>query len=381
MAASNSSPLRIVQIVPSLGIGGAERMAFQLAAHHVKSGNEVQIVVLSEDEQSELDIRAQKLTTVHYTEIKQIGHLKACLNVSRLLESIKPDIVHTHIAALSSCMPVKGFWRSPTRVHTVHNVAEREVTKRRMPLHRLMMRSAVPVSIANAVTVSLRKMYGDREYPEIWNGIEVNRFLKRDVDRSETFGRSIPEDAVVFLSVGRLSAQKNHRNLITAFEMLYRNHPSAILALSGDGPCRADLEAFVAEKNLCDSVLFLGIRDDVPNVLSAADVFVLSSDYEGSPLSVMEALTARLPVVSTSVGGVPELINDGKTGLLVPPSDADSLHIAMSKLMDPETRIAFKEAVNELDVMQYDISVTAKNYENLYRRLISERKGNLPSAA
>ena len=116
----------------------------------------------------------------------------------------------------------------------------------------------------------------------------------------------------------------------------------------------------------------LGVRADVPAILNASDLFVLSSRWEGNPMSVMEALAAGLPVVSTAVGGVPKLVQEGATGLLVPSEDAGALAQAMQALVDdPVRRQAMGEAARQHAVAHFDIRHTVRGYEQLYERLLS----------
>jgi len=370
-------PLRIAHVVPSLGIGGAERLAYQLSAYHARSGNEVHICVMTETENSELDIKAQQVAKVHYADMLHVGHLKSSLRISGFLSEIKPHVVHTHIHALSACLPALGFWRVPVKVHTVHNLAESELSQdqssKRFLIHKFMIKHVVPVSIASAVTDSLNALYGDRGYPQIMNGIEVARYKRHDVDRSALFGVPVPEGTVVFLAVGRLADQKNHVNLFDAFRQLRAEFPQTMLMVAGIGPNQKALEEKIAAEGLTGSVILLGLRDDVPELLSAADVFVLASNHEGSPLSVMEALSAGLPVISTAVGGVPELIDDGETGFLVGPKDTPALADAMKRIMNPATRQAIIKAVAASDIARFDMSEMARNYLELYHKLLTAK--------
>ena len=121
-------------------------------------------------------------------------------------------------------------------------------------------------------------------------------------------------------------------------------------------------------------VRFLGIRADVADILRASDVFVLSSRVEGNLMSVMEAMAAGLPVVSTAVGGVPELVQEGVTGLLVPSEDAGALACALQALVDdPARRQAMGAAARRHAVARFDIRHTVRRYEQLYEKLLTQR--------
>ena len=162
------------------------------------------------------------------------------------------------------------------------------------------------------------------QYRVIPNGIDVGRFADEP--------RPAPNRIV---TIGRLAPPKRTDLLLRAFAEVRRHRPEAELYI-GDGPDRAQVEALVTELRLRDHVKLLGTRPDVPALLSRAACFVLASDYEGCPLSVIEAMAAAVPVVATGVGGVPELVEDARTGLVVPAGDAAGLANAIGALLaDP----------------------------------------------
>jgi glycosyltransferase involved in cell wall biosynthesis len=142
----------------------------------------------------------------------------------------------------------------------------------------------------------------------------------------------------------------------------------------GTGELRADLERQADTLGLQEKVRLLGGRSDVPEILNTADVFVLSSDWEGSPLSVMEAMAAGKPVICTAVGGVPELVEDGRFGLLVPQRDAEALAKAMEYMLeDSGARRSMGRASARRAIERFDLKVMTEAYEDLYRATIAER--------
>ena len=136
----------------------------------------------------------------------------------------------------------------------------------------------------------------------------------------------------MWLAIGRLTEQKAYPNLLRAFSTVVDSLPRSKLVVVGRGPLRAELESLVQAWELRDRVSFLGFRDDVPELLAAADALIMGSRYEGMPNAVVEALASELPVVATNVGAIPELIEEGVNGYLVPPSDPQALSRAMTKL-------------------------------------------------
>ena len=169
---------------------------------------------------------------------------------------------------------------------------------------------------------------GREQYRVIHNGIDTAKF---DVARDPVHGRVV--------AVGRLARQKRPDLVVLAASRLLQRRNDFEVLLVGEGPERRAVERLVDELGLSANVKLLGNRDDVPDLLATAETALLASDYEGCPLSVLEAMAAGVPVVATRVGGVPEIVADGETGLLVEPGQPDALAAAIgSVLEDPSLR-------------------------------------------
>ena len=188
----------------------------------------------------------------------------------------------------------------------------------------------------------------------------------------------IEPGAPVLGVVCELRAQKALEVLFEAAALLLPEFPSLKVLVAGDGPERARLEEAALRLGVADTVLFLGIRRDVPAVLAAVDVAVLSSDYEGSPLSVMEYMAAAKPVVSTSVGGVPELLAEDVHGLLVQPRDPEALAEAVARLLrDPALAKRLGAEGRQRQQREFSLEAMVHRIEDLYEELwlASGRRG------
>jgi glycosyltransferase involved in cell wall biosynthesis len=262
-------------------------------------------------------------------------------------------------------------------VHTVHSIASREVEGRlRRSAHWLAFRAGVaPVAICDFVAQSIFSVYGVHPRATIPNGIPVRAFA-RPAGTGEAWraANGIPGDAVVFVSVARFEAPKNTAALLDAFAAL-GDRPEGILLLVGDGPLRAELEERARALGIAERVRFTGSRRDIPEVLAASDVFVLASLFEGHPLSVMEAMAAGRPVVATSVGGVPEMVRSGETGILVPTGDVAALSGALRQMLEsPELRRRMGASAARTAAEHFDISRMAGAYERLYEEILADRR-------
>jgi len=205
----------------------------------------------------------------------------------------------------------------------------------------------------------------------IVNGIDVDAYdltvnvgeLRRSI--------GVPEDAIVFGIVARLSAAKDHRNLFRAFRIAADRHPRARLVLVGDGELRGNLEADAAELGIENRVILLGSRHDVPQLLHTFDVFVLSSYTEGLAVTLLEAMSAGLPVVATDVGGNREVVRDGETGVLVPARDTEKLAEAMAGMIaDPGRAHRMGTCGRERARSDFGIDAMVARYQERYEHLI-----------
>ncbi|MGB9662819.1 MAG: glycosyltransferase [Moorellaceae bacterium] len=364
--------VRVLHIIPNFGPGGAERLVVDLMEATDKERFEVAAVSLYPESGTILEkVIKEKGLQVYFLNKHRGLDLRMIPRLYRLFHTFRPDVVHTHLYVLRYALLPSLLCRVPVRVHTVHNVAQKEVDRVGKLVHWIAFRlgNVVPVSISREVANTVRAVYGrDIHTPVIYNGIPTARFITNAGQDNTKKGRD-----VVLLHIGRFAPQKNHLLLIEAFALAVKEHPTMQLWLIGDGPLRPAVEKTVVEMGLEGTVLFLGIRDDVPKLLADSDVFILPSDWEGVPLTVLEAMAAGKPVVATAVGGVPELVEDGVTGILVPPRNPEALAQGILRLAkDPHLRQRMGKAARERALERFDIARTAREYEALYLRLLKE---------
>ncbi len=204
----------------------------------------------------------------------------------------------------------------------------------------------------------------------IYNGIDLAPFQQAaDTAVRREFG--IPDDAPLLGVVGRLHPQKGHTHLLAAFPAIRQAHPAARLLVVGDGALLMPFMALVEAMGMADSVILTGTRADVPEILAALDLFVLPSLWEGLPIVLLEAMAAGLPVAATAVGGTPELVVDGETGLLVPPADPGALATAVNRLLDdPAAARRMGQAGQERVSRHFTVRRMADQIESLYLSLL-----------
>lgn len=204
--------------------------------------------------------------------------------------------------------------------------------------------------------------FGAREWHTIYNGIDIETF-RREVDAAEPAAEGDP----VYLNVGRYVPAKAQVDLVTAMETVLETCPDAELYIVGSGELEADLEGDVASRGLTDSIHVTGAVPDVHEYYAMADAFVMSSEWEGLPLVLIEAMAAGLPVVATDIPGVGEIVADNETGQFVPPGDPEALAEAMLALRSADRRDTLGQRGYERVRDEFDVTDTAKQYERLYR--------------
>lgn len=369
--------MRVLHILPDLDPGGAQRMAVHLMQTLDRERFEVGAVSLFDPVGTDLEeILAQSDIRVWHLGKRRGPDPRMFAELYRVLRRFRPHVVHTHQYVLRYVLPPAIFYRAPVMVHTLHNLAEKEVDYAGRLVHKAAFKyGVIPVAIAQDVADSIVRVYSiDGGLPLIPNGIPVERYGCPLVDRRTWRSREgFDSKDVLFASIARLDPQKNQALLLEAFAREFIEEPRVHLLLVGEGRLRSVLEKQANNLGIRERVRFLGVRADVPEILGAVDAFVLSSDWEGNPLCVMEAMAARRVVISTAVGGVPELVEDGNTGLLVPKGDTKALSRAMRHLLErPESRRAMEEVSAAKAVKQFGVDVMVRAYEELYEAKLAK---------
>jgi glycosyltransferase involved in cell wall biosynthesis len=260
----------------------------------------------------------------------------------------------------------------PVVIHTLHNLAEHETDAFGRLVNWFAFRGRVlPVAISQEVAASMKRVYGLECRAIVPNGIPVERYRGSPEARIRWRARErFANDAVLFICVGRLEPQKNPLMLLRAFAAL--DDPRAHLIMLGEGSLRDELITFIRERELGERIHLLGKRMDIPECLAASDVFVLSSDWEGNPLAVMEAMAGGLPVIGTTVGGVPELVRSGQHGILVSAGNDRAFAEAMRILLNNvDKRLAMAEAARVHARQAFDVEGMVRGYTAIYESALA----------
>ncbi len=283
------------------------------------------------------------------------------------------DIMHAHEFAMNTYASIVSACTGVPLVATVHGKNYYTERWRRRAAYRFVARHAVMVAVSEDIRTFLQSAAGvdPGRIVVIQNGIDCARFRPdptRRLDARSELGLSPTQ--VVLGAIGMHYPVKGHRYLVRAMELVRRHHPDTVLLLAGDGPVRVELERDVARSSLEGNVRFLGFYEDVERLLQALDVFVLPSLSEGLPLALLEAMACGKPVVATAVGGVPEVVSHGATGLLVPPADPEALAASILLLVQDAALSARLGPSARADVeRRFGLARMVQRYETLYAGL------------
>ena len=354
--------MKVIQVIPNLLMGGAEIMCENLTLELKNMDIDVKIVSLYSYETPITERLKENGVEIIFLDKKPGMDLSIIKKLKKVFDREKPDVVHSHISSQKYAMPAAKKSKVPVRVHTVHNVAQKELTKIDKFLAKRFYKKqgVIPVALSEAVKETVAMVYGNlqKEVPVVFNGINLSKCIKK-----ESYG---VEGNLKIVHIGRFSEQKNHKGLIDAFKIFNSQRPESELWLIGDGPKREEMEEYVKENNLTSSVKFLGLQSNVYGFLHEADIFTLPSIYEGIPMTLIEAMGTALPIVATNVGGIPDMITDNESGILTR-IDAKEIADAFLRLSNDE-ELRKKLGQNALYRSQAFSSVEmAKKYIEIYK--------------
>jgi glycosyltransferase involved in cell wall biosynthesis len=332
-------PVRVVYLTHTLAVGGAEELILNMVARLPRDRYEA-IVCCFENPPGPigLEIAAHGIAVVPLGIAPGWRHPLAWWTIVRYLRRARPQIVHTFM------LPASLYGRSaavaasvPVIIGTEVNIYERK-RRHHILIERLLAgRSACVVASAESVKRAYVQQLGISAdaVRVIYNAVNWDRLRATETAHDVRAHLGIPDDSLVVGVVATLQDKKWHRVLLDAIAGT-AGLEHVWLMLVGDGPERGPLEAYATTLGIRERVTFCGTRRDLGNVLPAMDVFALPSLWEGLPLALLLAMGAGRPIVATRIAGIPEVVTDGETGLLVEPGDAQALGSALARLCNDE---------------------------------------------
>lgn len=365
--------IEVLWLIKTLGPGGAERLLVNHAALHDSESFRITCAYIDRSQNHfardliKFDI---SLTCLSRCAMDPFWPVRLGL----LLVSGKFDLVHSHSPLLGAVArmitAIAGRHRRLIHLSTHHN------ERRRYRLPTRLMDSLTSrwdrsfIAVSEAVFCSLRPR--DRQRAQVViHGVDEGRIKAELVSRREAREElQIPVDCLALVSIASFTGQKDHENLFSAFAALHKVVPSTFLVAFGDGPLVREVLRHVDELGISEAVHFAGVRHDVTKFLSAFDVFVLASKWEGLPVALMEAISAGLPVVATSVGGVKVAFANQPCAVLVEPQRSSELSKALEVVLRDDDRRERMARAASVYASSFSARRSTCEIENIYRRLI-----------
>jgi len=345
-----------------MNMGGMEQFVVRIAAEQRSHGLDAFILAMQPGPLMEDAYRRRVPVKLIASSNKEIRFMKAVLTFL----SSRPQVIHSHNpTSLHYAALGKSLLKS-VLVMTDHGQG---AGPGRVPSLREQNLVDAIISVSQDTKSRREASWQNIKSHVIYNGVDTSSSGNRDATR-----RTLElGDRVTGIIVARIDTLKGHDTLLTATAELKTRYPKLVILIVGDGTERSNREKLAHELGLDEKkVRFLGFRSDIPDLLAASDFFVLPSLTEGLPLSVLEAMSMKLPVIATSVGGIPELVTDGETGILIPPKDPVALAEAMARIIgDPDLRKRMGEAGYRRVVNHFSFDTMTKKYEELYYSLLN----------
>jgi glycosyltransferase involved in cell wall biosynthesis len=365
--------LKIMQLVSSLTVGGAEQIVLTLADQIDNSHFETHVCSLSVVGQNGLAPEFQKLQIPLLSlNARHFYDFDAWRQVRRYARQQQIDLIHTHLTDADVVGRFVGRSLGIPVLSTLHNMPHNYARQRRDRywLQRLTARTLA--THLTAVSPKIRDLYIKQwripptRINAIYNSVRMKPFL----DVAPGLPAQREHEGPTITNVARFNPQKAQHVLLTAVPTVLEKFPQARLLLVGKGHLEQQLRQQAADLGISQQVIFTGVRHDIPAVLAQTDVFVLSSNWEGVPLSVIEAMAAARAVLVTDVGGNAELVEHGRSGLVVPANDAAALaNGLLTLLQDEPTRLSMGLAARQRVQELFSTDRFMQQYESLYLAL------------
>lgn len=352
--------MKILYVITGLGQGGAERVVCDLADQMHQRGHSVKIAYLTGDVFTKPRCPEIELIKINLNSLWLFP--LAYIKLSKVIRIFKPDVVHSHMVHANIFTRLVRITTSIKKlICTAHN--SNEGGRWRMLAYRFTHNLAdLTTNVSNEAVQAFieKKAVPDSDIITTYNGIDLSRFFYNSEAKNKILNElNININSYLILAVGRFSEQKDYPNLLQAFKTLKNKSTGDIkLIIAGDGELRSEIESIIDELGLKQEVFLLGRRNDIPDLMSAADLFVLSSKYEGFGLVVAEAMACNTLVVATDCGGVAEVLNNDD--FLVPTSNSKALADKMCYALTLDEKQKSENIIKNIRHVEQNFSLEEK---------------------
>ena len=369
--------IRVVELLATGTSGGAQEHVFNLVTRIDRKRYDVSVLSLSNGPA----VRRLERTGIPVCVLDEMDDAAAIEAVAAHLAAVRADVVHNHMYR-AEVVGTQAAWLlaatgrpRPFVIGTVHSSRIRSEADREL-VAELTPRMDHLIAVSRAIVRKIEDE-GRSGAPVslIYNGVDLARYAEPDICGTLHSEFPIPPTSPIVGVVARLEPEKGHPTLLEAWPRVLASVPNAHLLIVGEGSQREALEAQATQAGIAASVTFTGRRDDVPAVTAALDVAVLPSYREAQGLSILEAMALSRPVVASAVGGIPEMIDHGRTGLLVPPHDPDTLAASITRLLaDHPYADTLARAGRDLVHERFCVELMVRAVESIYDEAVADER-------
>ncbi len=364
--------MKVLEIISSLDpTGGAETFAVNLS-RELNDISHLKVVILYSKHKGYFEQKLKE-KNIDYLFMNKTNHfdLKNAKELRKIINDFKPDVIHTENNALiPTYLALRMIKKSqrPNVFHTMHLKPEEETSNKIIKVlfkHILKKPNFIPVAISKTLSAESQSYYKVKNVPFIDNGVALEPFRTTNKLSSRKY------DIVV---VGRFVMLKNHHFLVSSFIELKKKYPSLNVALVGNGELFDGVKAFVKDNNAQDYIHFLGLLDNPASIVNDSKIIALGSLSEANPLSLLEGMSAGCIVVSSSVGGVPDIVKEGENGFLFPSGDKEKFVEILHRIL---SNIEAYQNMSEINVdysNKFSMKECARKYYNLFENYRISKK-------
>jgi glycosyltransferase involved in cell wall biosynthesis len=363
--------MKILQIIFTLSSGGAERFVVDLSNELADKGHEITLCVLRDDTINNYGFYKEEISNkVNYQNlaIPERFSLLYIVKLYKLINQVKPDIVHCHLNLVNYVFPLSILFKKVKFFHTIHSDATTEVKWKLEYFVRKYFyknRSFKAITISKETSRSFEIYYKSFDYIEIYNGRKLPAISNEIEDISHYFSELRQQYNTIFLHVARCAPVKNQKMLINVFNRLIDDGKAIFLLIIGDGFNSSQNEKLKSIAS--DKIIFLGEKHNVTDYYMNSDAFCLTSIHEGMPISLIEAIACGCTPICTPVGGIVDTIEDGVTGYLSKSISEDDYYHAINRFLDNKFKIK-KEILFDQYNNYFSIKKCAEKHIDIYKK-------------
>ncbi len=365
--------MKTLMIIDSLRLGGAERVLATLSSVAPRAGFDFEVLVLSPPDQKRSvmePVLEAAGVPIRYLSLRRLADPRALPRLVRAIRRSGCDVAHAHLEDAATLVPRAARLAGCPAVCSFHHVAVplafKEAAKERLAVAAANT-SAQVVFVSRASLDSFAEVYGGPQanWTVVENGVDLDAFANGPGDMPADL--ELPPSAPIAAIVGALRGRKGHAVAMSAWPNVLEHIPDAHLLIVGDGPEGSRLRELADELGISERVKLAGTRTDIARLIRASSVLLLPSEHEALPTTLIEAAACGRPVIASDVDGVPEVVSDGETGLLVPVHDPAALAAATVQLLgDSSLREVMGRSARELAERRFDSRRWAQRLYEVY---------------